>query len=101
MMFSPEYGLCSEAQVRGCYPQISLPEILLPSNVPGAWYPVITEDGPDGPTIPQYRFEAGALVIGRVPRQLDPAPVLAQLKLQIQAALRYGCSRESIVTLLD
>lgn len=101
MMFSPIHGLCSEAQVRGLYPQMSLPETLTLANTPGAWYPIITEDAPDGPAIPQYRFEGGALVIGWTPRPLNTEPVLARLKLQIQVALRYGCSRESIVTLLD
>jgi len=101
MMFSPLYGLCSEVQVRGFYPQTSLPETLTPANTLGTWYPVVTEDAPDGPAIPQYRFEGGALVIGWTPRPFNPELALAQLKLQLQVALHYGCSRESIVTLLD
>lgn len=100
MIFSPTHGLCSDAEVRAVYPNLSLPEELHPALLPDTWFPVVVEDAPDYYAIPQYRFENRKLIIGWSAR---PAPrgLLEHLRSQIQHALRSGISREAIVTLLD
>lgn len=100
MIFSPTYGLCSDAEVRAVYPNLSLPEELHPALLPDSWFSVTTEDAPDYYAVPQYRFEGGALVIGWAARPAPPG-LLGHLRRQIQHALRSGISREAIVALLD